>query len=224
METAGLTKYCNDHVPDLKSAPNTDDHSAYLAEVKRESWSYPAKGNVLTIRQFIKELKGCPDLEKRLQADKVLRDRGMPGVPQENIRGGKQKMIKACYIIYVLQSIKGETIDCKHPDYGRDQNIGLYDIVSPASMRKVERSGQTTVWGKSIKGSVDYGYCPLCLYASQNHRTLNNHVRLHFWLTMACGMPDCWYVSHSAESMWKHATKHGLHTAEAVTINPPKKR
>ena len=195
METAGLTKYCNDHVPGLKSALNTEDHSAYLAEVKRESWSYPAKGNVLTIRQFVEELKGCPDPEKRLQADKVLRDRGMPGVPQENIKGGKREMIKAHYIIYMLWSVEGETIDCKHPDYGRDQNIGLYDIVSPASMRKVERSSQTMVWGKSIKGSVDYGYCPLCLYAFQNHRTLNNHVRLHFRLTMACRMPDCWYVT-----------------------------
>ena len=99
MEAAGLTKYCNDHVPGLKSAPNTDDHSAYLAKVKRESWSYPAKGNVLTIQQFVEELKGCVDPEKRLQADKVLRDRGMPGVPQENIKGGKLEMIKAHYII-----------------------------------------------------------------------------------------------------------------------------
>ena len=63
METARLTKYRNDHVPGLKSAPNMDDHSTYLAEVKRESWSYPAKGNVLTIRQFVEELRGCPDSE-----------------------------------------------------------------------------------------------------------------------------------------------------------------
>ena len=126
--------------------------------------------------------------------------------------------------MYVLWSVEGETIHCKYPDYGWDQNIGLYDIVSLASMRKVERSGQTMVRGKSIKGSVDYRYCPLCPYASQNHQTLNNHVWLHFWLTMACGMPDCWYITHSAESMWKHATKHGLHTAEPVAINPPKKR
>ena len=225
METAGLTKYCNDHVPGLKGAPNTDDHSAYLAEVKKESWSYPAKGNLCTVRQFVKELEGCPDAEKRLLADKTLRDKGMPGIPQENIsKGGKRELIKARYVMKVLWSGEGETIDTKHPDYGRDQNIGLYDIVSPASMRKVERSGQITVRGKSIKGSVDYGYCPLCPYASQNHRTLNNHVQLHFRLSMACGMPDCWYITHSADSMWKHATKHGLHTAEPVAINPPKKR
>ena len=129
-----LTKYCNDHVLGLKSAPNTDDHSTYLAEVKRESWSYPAKGNLRTIQQFIEELAGCPDPEKKFQADKTLWDRGMPRVPQESIKGGKREIIKARYIIYMLQSIEGETIDCKHPDYGRDQNIGLYDIVSPASM------------------------------------------------------------------------------------------
>ena len=35
METAGLTKYHNDHVPSLRGAPNTDDHSAYLSKVKK---------------------------------------------------------------------------------------------------------------------------------------------------------------------------------------------
>ena len=225
METAGLTKYRNDHIPGLKSAPNTDDHSAYLAEVKKESWSYPAKGNLCTVQQFVKELEGRLDAEKRLLADKTLQDKGMPRIPQENAtKGGKRELIKARYMMKVLRSIEGETIDTKQPDYGRDQNIGLYDIVSPASMRKVERSGQITVRGKSIKGSVDNGYCPLCPYASQNHRTLNNHVQLHFHLSMACGMPDCWYVTHSVDSMWKHAAKHGLHTAEPIAINPPKKR
>ena len=148
----------------------------------------------------------------------------MPGIPQDNtLKGEKRELIKARYMMKVLRSVKGEIIDAKHPDYSRDQNIGLYDIVSLASMKKVERSGQMTVWGKSIKGSVDYGYCPLCLYASQNHWTLNNHVQLYFHVTMACGMPNCWYVTHSAESMWKHATSHRLHTAEPIAVNPKKK-
>ena len=83
-------------------------------------------------------------MEKRLLADKTLWDKGMPGIPQENAaKGGKRELIKACYMMKVLQSIEGETIATKHPDYGRDQNIGLYDIVRPASMRKVERSGQS---------------------------------------------------------------------------------
>ena len=225
METAGLTKYHNDHVPGLRGAPNTDDHSACLSKVKKESWSYPAKGNLSTVRQFIKELEGSPDVEKRCQVDKTLRDKGMPRIPQDNtLKGEKQElMIKARYVMKVLQSIKGEIIDAKHPDYSQDQNIGLYDIVSPASMKKVQRSGQMMFRGKSIKGSMDYRYCLLCPYASQNNRTLNNHVQLYSRVTMACGMPNCWYMTHSAESMWKHAASHGLHTAEPITVNPKKK-
>ena len=106
METAGLTKYRNDHVPGLRGALNTDDHSAYLSEVKKESWSYPAKGNLSTVRQFVKELEGCPDADKRLLVDKTLREKGMPGIPQENIpKGGQQELIKARYVMKVLWSI-----------------------------------------------------------------------------------------------------------------------
>ena len=129
----------------------------------------------------------------------------MPGVPQELIhKGEEQEPLKAHYLMRVLWSIEGEMIDAKNANYGRDWNIGLYDIVSPASMRKVERSSQTMVRGRAIKGNINHGYCPLCPYASQNHRTLNNHVRLHFCTSMLCRMPDCWYVTHSAKNMWKH--------------------
>ena len=165
METAGLTKYHNNHMLGLRGAPNTDNHSGYLSKVKKESWSYLAKGNLITIRQFIKELEGCGDTEKRCQADKILRDKGMPRIPQEHApKGGKRELIKARYIMKVLRRIEGKIIDAKHPDYGWEQNIGLYDIVSPASMKKVERSGQTTVRGKTVMERVDYGYCPLYVH------------------------------------------------------------
>ena len=149
----------------------------------------------------------------------------MPGVPQELMhKGGEREPLKARYVMRVLRSIEGEMIDARDADYGREWNIGLHDIVSPASMRKIEKSGQTMVQGRAIKGNVNHGYCPLCPYASSNHQTLNNHVRLHFRTSMVCGMPDCWLVTHSAEHMWKHAAKHGLHTAEPMAINPSKKK
>ena len=139
METAGLTKYHNDHILGLRGAPNTDDHSTYLAKVKKESWSYPAKGNLVTVRQFIQELQGCGDPEKIHQADKTLWDKGKLGIPQENTpKGKKWELIKARYMMRVLWSIEGELIDTRHPDYGRDQNIGLHDIVSLMSMKKIE--------------------------------------------------------------------------------------
>ena len=162
------------------------------------------------VRRFIKELKGCPDPEKRRKADKMLQDKNMPGVPQELAhKGGEQESLKACYVMTVLQSIEGRIIDARDADYGQEWNISLHDIVSLAAMKKVERSGQAMIQGKAIKGNVNYGYCPLCSYASSNHWTLNNHVRLHFHTSMASGMPDCWYVTHNAEHMWKHAANMG---------------
>ena len=82
------------------------------SKVKKESWSYPAKGNLITVRQFIKELEGCSDIKKRCQADKTLRDKDMPGIPQENTpKGEKWELIKACYIMKVLWSIEVEIIE-----------------------------------------------------------------------------------------------------------------
>ena len=211
-------------MPDLRKAPNTNDHSAYLATVKAESWSYPAKGNLQTVKQFLWDLEGCGDLEKVKQGDKMLRDRGMLRIPEDSTpKGGKWERIMAHYVMKVLHSIKGEIIDATHPHFGWKANIGLHDIVSQGSMNHIEKSGQIMIGGKSIQGRVDYGYCPLCPYASQIHRTLNNHVWLHFRVSMACRMVDCWYVSHNAEDMWKHAAGHGLATAEPIAQRNKKK-
>ena len=60
-EMASLTKYHNENVLDLCKAPNMDDHSVYLTMVKAAAWSYPAKGNLQTVRQFLLDLNGCGD-------------------------------------------------------------------------------------------------------------------------------------------------------------------
>ena len=148
----------------------------------------------------------------------------MPRIPQENTpKGEKWECIKARYVMKVLHSIKGEIIDATHPDFSQEQNIGLHDIVSQGSMNRIEKSGQITIGGKSLQGRVDYGYCLLCPYASQNHWPLNNHIRLHSHVSIACRIVDCWYVSHNAEDMWKHAAGHGLATAEPIVKCAKKK-
>ena len=149
------------------------------------------------------------------QGKAVLRDKGMLGISQES---GKSGPIKAWYVILVLRSVAGHIIDARDPEYGCDSNIGLYDIVSTASTKKVKKSGQLLWKGRLVSGKVSYGYCPFCSYASTNHRTLNNHIRMHLRLSLACGMPDCWFITHSAESMWKHAATHKLHTSEPIAV------
>ena len=51
LKITTLNDYWNLHIPNLKGPPNTDDHSAYLSNVKDVSWSYPTKGNLITARQ-----------------------------------------------------------------------------------------------------------------------------------------------------------------------------
>ena len=169
----------------------------------------------MTARQYFQELQSCKNRETVEQGEAVLRDRGMLGIPQESSKSGP---IKARYVILVLRSVEGNIIDARDSDYGCDWNIGLYDIVSAASTKKVEKHGQMLWKGRSVLGKVQYRYCPFCSYASTNHRTLNNHIRMHLCLSLACGMPDCWLITHSAESMWKHTATHQLHTSEPIAV------
>ena len=206
LELAILTEYRNLHIPNLKGPPNTDDHSAYLSNVKDMSWSYLAKGNLITARQYFKDLKTSKDQEVIEAGDNILREKGMMGIPQERV---KAVPIKCWYVIFVLRSVDGQIIDALNSDYGRDWNIGLYDIVSPASTRKVEKNCSLVYKGWVVQGKVTYGYCPFCSYASTNHWTLNNHIRTHLHLTLACRMKDYSFVTHSSDLMWKHAASHG---------------
>ena len=215
LELAALVDYRNKSVPNLKGPPNTDDHSKYLSQVRDISWSYPAKGNLWTACQYFQELQTCKDREMVEQGEVVLWDRGMLWIPQES---GKSGPIKTQYVMRVLRSAEGVIIDARDSDYGHDWNIGLYDIVSAACTKKVEKHGQMLWKGRLVSGKVSYGYCPFCSYASTNHRTLNNHIRMHLRLSLAWGMPDCWFITHSAESMWKHAATHKLQTSEPIAV------
>ena len=147
-------------------------------------------------------------------------EKGMMGILQESLKAG---LIKCRYVIFVLRSVKGLIIDACDLDYGQDWNIRLYDIVSPASTRKVEKSSTLIYKGRVVQGKVTYGYCPFCSYASTNHQTLNNHIRMHLHLTLACGMKDCWFVTHSSNLMWKHAASHRLTISEPITVGSKKK-
>ena len=219
LEITTLNDYLNLHILNLKGPPNTNDHSVYLSSVKDVSWSYPAKGNLITVRQYYQDLKASGDTEAIEAGNTVLQDKGMMGILQES---SKARPIKCQYVIYVLRSVEGQVIDARDSDYGRDWNIRLYDIVSLASTWKVEKSGSLIYKGRVVQGKVTHGYCPFCSYASTNHRTLNNHIRMHLRLTLACRMKDCWFVTHNSDVMWKHAAYHGLNTLEPIAVNKKK--
>ena len=213
-ELATLANYRNLKIHDLFGPPNTTNHSEYLKEVKEIAWSYPAQGNVITARQYYDDLQvGCKDAEALNAAEDIHRHRSMMGILKESKAG----TIKCRYMIRVLQDIAGQTVDASHSKYGRDWNIGLYDIVSPMSTRKVEKNGSFIYKGKTISSKVTHGYCPFCSYATTNHQQLNNHIRMHLHLTLGCGMPNCWFLTHSSDAMWRHTATHSLETAKPIT-------
>ena len=115
LELAILTEYRSLHIPNLKGPPNTDDHSAYLSIVKDVSWSYPAKGNLITAHQYYQDLKASKDPEVIEAGDNVLQEKGMMGIPQEST---KARPIKCRYVIYILRSVEGQIIDVHDSDYG----------------------------------------------------------------------------------------------------------
>ena len=45
------------------------------------------------------------------------------------------------FAVHVLMDCKGNLIDCEHQEYGKEQNIGLHDVVSLVAMAWV------TAWG-----------------------------------------------------------------------------
>ena len=117
LELAVLTEYRNLHIPNLKGPPNTNDHSAYLSNVKDFSWSYLAKGNIITAHQYFKNLKASKDREVIEVGDNVLWEKGMLGILQESLKANMGP-IKCRYIIYVLGSVEGQIINALDSDYG----------------------------------------------------------------------------------------------------------
>ena len=206
------------NITNLREGPNTDDHTAYLRDsvLKNQPNSYACAGNLQTVKAFHKRLHSeCKDPEKLEKADNMLHHRVLPGVPDGLVGEDGQKVrLLPRYVMQVLQNCNGVVVDSHHADWGRDHNIGLYDIHSPLAMAKKEKSGTTRFEGKSLPGKVSHGYCPMCPYTSECSRTLNNHVRLHYRMTMVCGYPGCWEVIHNASLMWAHARTHGFSVAE----------
>ena len=83
-------------------------------------------------------------------------------------------------VIRVLMDCEGNAIACDHSEYGKEQNIGLHDVVSLAALARVTATETYVVDGVPTTVRADYAYCPFCSYACSNHWAINNHVRMHF--------------------------------------------
>ena len=84
------------------------------------------------------------------------------------------------YAVHVLMDCEGNLIDCDHQEYGKEQNIRLHDVVSPAAMARVTARETYIVDGIPTTIKADNAFCPFCAYTASNHQAINNHMRMHF--------------------------------------------
>ena len=92
-------------------------------------------------------------------------------------------------VVRVLMDCSGNSIDCNHQKYGKEQNIGLHDVIHPAAMAWVTAWETHIVDGIPTTIKANHAYCPFCAYTASNHRAVNNHVWMHFREIMVCGWP-----------------------------------
>ena len=119
------------------------------------------------------------------------------------------------YAVRVLMDCEGDVIDCDHQMYGKEQNIGLHDVISAAAMARVTAWETYIVDGIPTTIKADSTFCPFCAYTTSNHRAINNHVRMHFRAILVCGWPGCYFVHMQSKKMVEHSAKaHGMNRAK----------
>ena len=197
-------------IPDaLLGSINGADHRGYLLGRFQKENNYMSnkcghKWNLMTVERLLTCIaKYANELTKRLkEAQQIIKSnfpmvKGMPS-------GDK---CTPEFAVRVLMDCEGNLIDCDHQVYGKEQNIGLHDVVSPVAMARV------TVWETYIVDGIpttikaDNAFCPFCAYTASNHRAINNHVRMYFRAIMVCGWPSCYFVHMQSKKMIEHSAE-----------------
>ena len=169
-------------IPDaLLETINGADHSSHLLERYQKENNYMNKKcghkqNLMTVKCLLTRIaKYADEPTKRLkEAQQVIKStfpmvQGMPS-------GDK---CTPEFAARVLQDCDGNVIDCDHQEYGKEQNIGLHNVVSPVAMARVTARETYIVDGIPTTIKADNAYCPFCAYTASNHRAINNHVWMH---------------------------------------------
>ena len=173
---------------------NGADHSAFLLGRLKKEGNYMSKKtgrkrNLMSIEWLLSRIaKYDTEPEKRLKEAHQMTRATFPmvqGMPSGNKCTPELAM-------HVLMDCEGNPIDCDHPEWGKEQNIGLHDVVSPVAMARVTVHETYLVDGAPTTIKADYAYCPFCAYACASHRAINNHVRMHFQAILMCGWPRCY--------------------------------
>ena len=196
---------------------NGTDHSKFLEDKLGKEGNYMSKKNdhrrnLMTVEKLLSQIaKFAKNPEQRLkEAQSFIKStfpkvHGMATTERSSPR----------FVVCVLMDCFDEQIDCNHQKYGKEQNIGLHDVISPAATALITVKETYDVDGIPTKVKVDVAFCPFCKYVASYHRALNNHVRMHLRAILVCGWPGCYYVHMQAIYMIEHSAEvHGMARAK----------
>ena len=185
----------------LLEAINGADHSSHLLKrLQKENNNMNKKcghkRNLMTVKRLLTRIAKYADEPTKClkEAQQVIKS-NFPMV--QGIPSGDKCTPE--YAVHVLMDCEGNLIDCDHQEYGKEQNIGLHNVVSPTAMARV------TVWETYIVDGIpttikaDNAFCPFCAYTASNHRAINNHVWMHLRAIMVCGWPGLLLRAHAVE-------------------------
>ena len=186
---------------------NGANHTDFLIEVANTEGSYMGQRNgkernILTKDRLLKEIaKRAEKKSLRMKDARELFEATfsmVAGMP-------RREKHTPTLAIRCLMDCDGNTIDSDHPQYGKEQNVGLHGVIHPAAMARVTTKETFDIDGFEMTAKVDHAYCPFCGYSCSAHQPLNNHVRMHFQSILFCGWPGCFYVSMLSQNMLDHS-------------------
>ena len=162
---------------ELLDTINGADHSKFLLEKLEKEGNYMSKKNgyrrnLMTVERLLSRIaKHADEPEKRLKEVQAFIKSTFPKV--QGMAATDKSSPKL--VIRVLVDCFDESIDCDHRKYGKEQNIGLHDVIQPAAMARVATTGTYVVDSIPTMVRVDIAFCPFCNYTASHHRALNNH-------------------------------------------------
>ena len=100
---------------------------------------------------------------------------------------------------------------------GSTPMIGLYGLVEPYSIARINTMQSRVVGKDGKKKSTSKCYCSLCDYLVQNHPSMNNHFCIHLCLSLLCTINGCFHIEHGCNHMWLHiGREHNIPSGHVV--------
>ena len=150
---------------------NGADHRRYLLGRFQKENNYTSKKcghkwNLMTVERLLTRIaKYANEMTKRLKEAQQIIKSNFPMV--QGMPSGDKCTPE--FAVRVLMDCEGNLIDCNHQEYGKEQNIGLHNVVSPATMARVTARQTYIVDGIPTSIKADNAFCPFCAYAASNH-------------------------------------------------------